>query len=392
MSKSSHSKRSNASAPRTTGTTSRPLTTANGTTSKTTSRPITTANGTTSKTTSRPITTGTTASKTTSRPVSSGAATQAKRDSTAPRALRDSTAPRALRDSTAPRAGSTLKRKQAKATSWTRWRPIAITVGSLAVVIALFIWLSHNSNTTSGSGQLAPANVLSAVTGVSVNSINSVGTGGLTNPMQVTPANTPLIRGKNNLPVVFYNGGEFCPYCAAERWSMVIALSHFGTFSNLHLTTSSSTDVFPSTNTFTFYGSTYTSKYIDFQAVESYDGNQQTLQSMNSEQNTWFTTYDAPPYVPSASDAGGIPFLDFGNQYITISAGYSPSVINGLTWQQIATDLGNPSSNVAKNVIGNANYITAAICLLTNNQPSAVCQVPAITQIEKTLQALTKGK
>ena len=76
-------------------------------------------------------------------------------------------------------------------------------------------------------------------------------------------------------PLVFYMGAEYCPYCAAERWSMIIALSRFGTFSNLGQTFSSSTDVDPNTPTFSFHGATYTSKYLTFQAKEL-QSNEQT--------------------------------------------------------------------------------------------------------------------
>lgn len=33
-----------------------------------------------------------------------------------------------------------------------------------------------------------------------------------------------------NKPYFLYVGGQFCPFCAAERWSMVKALSNFGTW------------------------------------------------------------------------------------------------------------------------------------------------------------------
>ena len=46
---------------------------------------------------------------------------------------------------------------------------------------------------------------------------------------------------------MLYIGAEFCPYCAAMRWSMAVALSRFGTFTPLHGIHSSSTDVDPST-------------------------------------------------------------------------------------------------------------------------------------------------
>ena len=44
------------------------------------------------------------------------------------------------------------------------------------------------------------------------------------------------------LPVVFFYGAEFAPYAAAERWPLILALSRFGTFSQLGLMQSSRDD------------------------------------------------------------------------------------------------------------------------------------------------------
>ena len=44
---------------------------------------------------------------------------------------------------------------------------------------------------------------------------------------------TPLMSGGK--PEVFYAGSEACPFCGVQRWGMIVALSQFGTFSNLHL-------------------------------------------------------------------------------------------------------------------------------------------------------------
>ncbi len=54
-------------------------------------------------------------------------------------------------------------------------------------------------------------------------------------------------------------------------------------------------------------------------------------------------------------------------------ASYVAGTLAGLSWSTIATDLSNPNSTVAKAVDGTANYITAAICKMTNNQPASAC-------------------
>jgi hypothetical protein len=63
-------------------------------------------------------------------------------------------------------------------------------------------------------------------------------------PPEKLAATTPLLYSKAR-PEIIFLGAEFCPYCATERWSIVMALSKFGTFSHLVGTTSSSTDVDP---------------------------------------------------------------------------------------------------------------------------------------------------
>ncbi len=285
--------------------------------------------------------------------------------------------------------GAERRRQRALQQQRKRWMPIAFTLGGIVFAILVFFVIAKLTDTTpAGTGQLAPTDVVNGVTGVSADTFNKVGTGGQAMGFKATPPNTPIIKNGGGLPIFFYAGAEYCPYCAAERWSMITALSRFGTFHNLHLTTSASDDVYPNTNTFTFVGSTYTSKYIDFQPVEMQDRNRQTLQSLNSQQNQWFTTYDAPPYVSSADQSGSFPFLSIANQYIQIGTGYDPQLLAGLTWQQIAADLSNPNSPVAKAILGNANYLTAAICKVTNNQPSNVCTSSTIQSIE---QQLPKG-
>jgi len=50
----------------------------------------------------------------------------------------------------------------------------------------------------------------------------------------------------------------------------------------------------------------------------------------------------------------------------------------------VATDMSNPSSAVGSAILSNANYETAAICTMTNNQPATAC-TPTIQKLETTL-------
>jgi len=266
------------------------------------------------------------------------------------------------------------------------WRP-GVTVGIALLVIAgiigVFLFISRQSS----SSPAAPATpvssgVLQAVTHVDQTVLAAVGTGGTSAPQALH--SQPPLKGPTGKPEFFYYGAEWCPYCAAQRWAMVVTLSRFGTFSHLNQTTSSSTDVYPSTPTFTFYQGTYSSPYIDFVSVEFQDNQQNPLQTPTADQQQLLSKYDAPPYV-SSQDQGGIPFIDIANQYLVTSSSYSPQVLQGLSWQEIANELSNQNSPVAKGILGTASYLTAAICQTTNQQPGSVCSAPPIPQIEQSL-------
>jgi hypothetical protein len=197
---------------------------------------------------------------------------------------------------------------------------------------------------------------------------------------------TPLTE--NGKPEVLFIGSEYCPYCGAQRWAMVNAFSRFGTFTGLTTTHSSSTDAYPNTPTLTFYGSTYTSKYISFTSVEetrNYRVGNST--STSAAYVTLQTPTAAEQATGSAYDPGGyIPFIDFGNKYAQVGniAPLSPSMLAGKTWAQVAAAMNDPSSTIGQAEDANANYETAAICVLTNNQPATAC-TPTIQKLEDTL-------
>jgi hypothetical protein len=64
---------------------------------------------------------------------------------------------------------------------------------------------------------------------------------------------------------------------------------------------------------------------------------------------------------------------------------YDAAVLQGKSWSQIAAALKDPASPIAQSVNGGANYITGAICKMTNNQPSDVCSSPAVQAVQSGL-------
>jgi len=265
-------------------------------------------------------------------------------------------------------------------------RRILIASGSVVAVLAIvlvFIVVKLNStppsdNSPNGPTGAALASVVSGVTSVPASTLDKVGTGsGAVTAKPTTISGSSLTA--NGKPEVLYMGAEYCPYCAAERWAMIVALSRFGTFSGLATVHSAAAngagqaEPDPNTPTWTFVHAKYTSKYLTFTPVELQTnipdrstGSYTNLETPTSAQEALINKYDS-------SSGGAIPFVDFGNKYLIAGASYNAGVLAGLSWATIAADLSNPSSPVAQAVDGTANYITAAICQLTGDQPASAC-------------------
>ncbi len=274
-----------------------------------------------------------------------------------------------------------------------QWLLIGGVLVIIAVIIGVFVVISHQQSESQSGPTQASSQVFKAVTQVDPTVASTVGTGGVQNPLHAVNGPPPILVGPTGKPEFLYIGAEYCPYCAAQRWATIVALSRFGTFSKLYQTTSSSTDAYPSTPTFTFYsghygGSFYTSKYIDFVPVETLgnvqdaSGNYATLQTPTAEQQNLLNTYDVSPYT---TQPGSIPFIDIANRYIVSGASYSPQDLQGLQWQDIANNLSDPTSTVGRDILGTANYITAGICMTTHQQPGNVCNTDVIQKIEQSL-------
>ncbi len=266
------------------------------------------------------------------------------------------------------------------------WAGGGVVVVLVVVLLVVLLLPPSNGLQSVSSPTNVPASVLSAVTDPGLHAFATVGEGGQEGELSRLTGTKPLTDSAGKTEVI-YVGGEFCPYCAGERWSMIMALSRFGTFTGLKEMSSSSTDTDPSTSTFTFVDSTYTSQTVDFMPVEEEDQNQNPLQTPSASVEQIFTTYDQQPYSDSAAGEPGFPFLDIGGDYVLYQTGFDPAMLQGLSWKQIATDLGNLKSPVTLAIVGNANFLSAAICLADSNQPSSVCASSTIQGIETVLTA-----
>ncbi len=192
---------------------------------------------------------------------------------------------------------------------------------------------------------------------------------------QVTSYPPTTAGGK---PGLLYVGAEYCPFCATERWPLVLALSKFGTFHNLSSIHSASTtpsgqpEAYPNTATFSFYKSTYTSPYLSFTPVEEQGINYKPLQTPTASENTLMSKYDVDP---ATGQTGSIPFIYFNGKGIISGAEYNPQLLAGKSFQQISNLISSGTTPLASSVIADAGVITSMICRMTNGSPSNVCRL-----------------
>jgi thiol-disulfide isomerase/thioredoxin len=199
----------------------------------------------------------------------------------------------------------------------------------------------------------------------------------------------PLLKSAD-LPEVLYMGGEFCPYCAIDRWSLITALSRFGTFSGLKLMSSSLGDSYGGTPTFTFYQSSYKSPYFVFTPLEVENVNKDTLVTPTSAQTAVIDEYGSTKYFPTNTDGGiGFPFVDVGNRYLQSGDPdwLDPALIQPLTRSQIALALHEPTNGAAQAIDAQANFISAAVCSIDGNMPTNVCTSSGVKAAAKVLAA-----
>lgn len=280
----------------------------------------------------------------------------------------------------------------AQARAERRRRILAVTVALALVLVAagglVVAKLTKDDSTTTASSKSSPtpgtlpSSVLAAVTSVKPATFDKVGADTVSTVPKEIKAPALKADGK---PKVLYIGAEYCPYCAAERWPVVVALSRFGTWSGLGPGVSSPKDVFPSTQTLSFHGAKFTSDVVAFAGWETSDTNQVALDKVPADDQKIFDTYNKPPYI---EQAGGIPFINIGGTFVWSGASFDPGMLEGKSRAEIAKAINDPSSDIGKAVLGNANVITAAICKATGDKPTDVCASDGV----KAGAAALKGK
>ena len=178
-------------------------------------------------------------------------------------------------------------------------------------------------------------------------------------------------------PEVFYVAAEYCSYCTAENWALIVALSRFGSFSGLSTSRSPNFDQIPPVDGWTFYGSSYTSRYLAFVPVETFSN---VLTSRRADPNDPKSYRPLQPLTPSEQavfsrydDQRLTPFFDFGGRVTVIGGDVVPNYLVGLSWTRIAGGLRHVATPVAATILTGANLLTSELCALTRDRPAAAC-------------------
>ena len=198
-------------------------------------------------------------------------------------------------------------------------------IAAVLVIIVIVIDHSRTTHTTANSGQstealtpLVPRQLLGGIAAVpfTTNGAAVALPSALVPLERIKPAGSSQVAPAletGDKALIVANLGEFSPLCAIDRWALLAALSHFGTFSGVREMSSSPVEPPADIATFTFRTMTFASPYVALQAVETFDRSRDVLQSPSSEDAKVFSHFDEPPYVKAA---GGLPFVDLGGEYL----------------------------------------------------------------------------
>ena len=250
---------------------------------------------------------------------------------------------------------------------------------------------------SSGPADPALAGLINEVTTVRVDELGSGGAGTYSGELLSPESSADSVSSSNLLfdgfpsptgakgrplssggkPEVLYVANEYCPYCTAQSWALIVALSRFGEFSGLGTSRSPTFDKIPPIDGWTFYGSSYKSPYLAFAPVETYSNalvkrtadpddptSYRRLQRLTPAEQAVFHEFDGQ---------GQTPFIDFGGTATALGSDIIPATLAGLTWSQIAADLRRPGSTAGAAILFSATVLTAELCQLTRDRPATAC-------------------
>ncbi|MGC8729794.1 MAG: DUF929 family protein [Candidatus Micrarchaeia archaeon] len=234
--------------------------------------------------------------------------------------------------------------------------------------------------------------------------------GTLKNPVGSMPLNGTLfiVNGK---PTVIYFGSITCTYCSENKWSMALALSRFGNFSELFKGYSSFGDADLPTLYFapSHYsesaedlGNFYNSKYINFISIEDTNNitsgfNLNPLQLVQQRINaTGNLAYkDAFSLLMASNDFSGTPFTLWGKYFVNgadaVAFGNSTPTnrtipLEYMTHADVLNQIAAGSSQFSMTEYAGADFYIALLCKSINNTAPACTGIPVISKLESAIK------
>jgi hypothetical protein len=283
------------------------------------------------------------------------------------------------------------------------WGSVVLVIVVIAVLV--IVRITGGSGPTISSHQAVRPASPSLVRQLSTIPSSTFDTIGVDIPAEFAGDRPIVISGQPPLtldgsaPTLLYYGAEYCPYCAAERWGMAVALARFGTWHGLDTTASGLLD--GDVSTLSFRTATLTSSTIHVVPVETCtnvvapgvagcDG-YKPLQTPTKEEQAVLAKYAGPTFVPGDTDGIAFPFIDVDNKVLFSGSTYEPTVLTGMSQAQIASSLSDTASPVTRSIIGTANYITAAVCASTKGAPASVCDSAGVRAADSALGLAPSG-
>ena len=169
---------------------------------------------------------------------------------------------------------------------------------------------------------------------------------------------------ENGLPVFYYYGATWCPYCSASSWSMWKALSGFGTWSGVSFMYSAE-DTIPEVD---LSSASLASTTVAFIVSEDTSGNTGTFPTTS---NCFQQAY------VSAYSGNSIPFVVINGQYVHGGSSLqSPGDVNSYTTTQLQQQVGTANGAAWNSIQGQTWWMMAFIAKSAGATPSNLAQQP----------------
>ena len=280
---------------------------------------------------------------------------------------------------------------------WAAGRRGRLALACACALLAVGGTLAGLRLSSSGPADPALAGLINEVTTVRVNELGSGGAGTYSGELLSPESSADSVSSSNLLfdgfpsptgakgrplssggkPEVLYVANEYCPFCTAQSWPLIIALSRFGEFSGLGTSRSPTFDKIPPIDGWTFYGSSYKSPYLAFAPVETYSNVLVSPKADPGDPTSYRRLQRLTPaeqaVVHEFDGQGQTPFIDFGGTATALGSDIIPATLAGLTWSQIAADLRRPASTAGAAILFSATVLTAELCRLTGDRPATAC-------------------